>query len=87
VAALHNSQATHGNRATPGQAENMTEFKTLLRPLYSDTEASGNYFAEQAAFWKATLIQVLVDKEYIDADVQALQFNNATNKIFVANAT
>ena len=87
VAALHTSQSTHANRAQPGEGDNATEFKPMLRPLYSNSESSGNYFEEQAAFWKATLMQVLIDKEYIDANVQALQFNNATNKVFVANAT
>jgi hypothetical protein len=87
VAALHTSQATHTNRSKPGERENMTEFKPVLRPLYDDTDFSGNYFESQAEFWKGVLLDALTDAGHIDSDARTMKYNTADNKIFIANAT
>lgn len=44
VAKLHTSQITRVQRSSPG----ILEYKPVIRPLYADPDANGNYYAEQA---------------------------------------
>lgn len=83
VAALHTSSATRIQRGKP---RDITEFTPLIRPIYNDVDYTGNYFDDQAAFWKDALLQELTKSGVIEAESQTVRWNDGEKKIFVANA-
>ncbi|MDD4010495.1 MAG: hypothetical protein PHQ67_11935 [Fermentimonas sp.] len=85
VAALHTSQTTKTQRTTNAQSQ--VEFKPVIRPLYSDLEYTGNYFDEQAAYWRSTLDEALVAAEKKEADEGIVKYNSSERRIFVATAS
>ena len=85
VAALHTSQATKTQR-TAG-AHSQIEFKPVIRPLYNDVQYTGNYFDEQAAFWRNTLDEALIAAEKKEAGEGIVKYNSPERRIFVATAS
>lgn len=84
VAALHTSQTTRDQQR--GNLHNITEFTPLIRPLYNDVEYTGNYFDDQACFWKNALLEELTKQGVIDSESLTVRWNAQEKKIFVANA-
>lgn len=76
VALLHTSQATRQQRTEAGALE----YKPLIRPLYGDIADNGNYYAQQLAYWKAKIINLL--KELGIDKSGALKWNTPDKKIF-----
>lgn len=85
VAALHTSQTTKTQRTAGAQSQ--MEFKPVIRPLYSDMQYTGNYFDEQAIFWRNTLDEALIAAEKKEAGEGTVKYNSSERKIFVATAT
>lgn len=84
VAALHTSQSTKMQRSKPA---NGVEFKPTIRPLYDDIEQTGNYFAEQAIYWRGVLDEALVENDKKSEDENKMKFNGPDRKLFVATAS
>lgn len=81
TAELHTSQASKTNRNSSG----MQEYKPLIRPIYSDPQNEGNFFAEQAVFYYNKVQQLLITNAAdfgITAPVSVMDFNNKDMKIF-----
>jgi len=81
TAEIHTSQASKTNRS--GATNN--EYKPVIRPLYSDTQNEGNYFAEQGDYFYTKIKQTL--NKYavefgIESVSEAMDFNSAESKIF-----
>lgn len=85
VAALHTSQTTKTQRTAGAQSH--IEFKPIIRPLYSDMQYTGNYFDEQAAFWRNTLDEALIAAEKKEAGEGIVKYNSPERRIFVATAS
>ncbi|MDD4592262.1 MAG: hypothetical protein PHG06_17820 [Parabacteroides sp.] len=85
VAALHTSQSTKTQRTSGAQSQ--IEFKPIIRPLYSDMQYTGNYFDEQADFWRNTLDEALIAAEKKEAGEGTVKYNSSERRIFVATAT
>jgi len=83
TAELHTSQASKANRSDSGTRE----YKPLIRPIYSDLQNEGNFFAEQAVFYWNKVQQIL-NKYAVDFGREpfspALDWNNEERKIFNA---
>ena len=83
TAELHTSQATKQNRTGSGPPE----YKPLIRPIYSDPQNEGNFFAEQAVFYYNKVQQTLT-KYAVEFGIEpinsAMDFNGADMKIFNA---
>ena len=77
VAMLHTAQATKRQRT--GDAK--PEYKPVIRPLYEDLNDTGNYYAQQAEYWKAKIIELLADEFSIDKSGR-LDWNRKENRIF-----
>ena len=83
TAELHTSQASKTNRTGSGTPE----YKPLIRPIYSDIQNEGNYFAEQAVFYYSKVQQLLAanaDALGIAVPVTAMDFNSVDMCIFNA---
>lgn len=85
VAALHTSQTTKTQRTAGAQSQ--IEFKPIVRPLYNDLQYTGNYFDEQASFWRNTLEEALVAADKKKAGEGTVKFNSPERRIFVATAS
>ncbi|MEL7600559.1 MAG: DUF6712 family protein [Proteiniphilum sp.] len=83
VAALHTSQVTRLQRGKTSE----TEFKPVIRPIYSDITDTGNYFDEQAAFWRAQINESLISENIVTTSSQTIYFNSDSKRIFVAGAS
>jgi len=82
VAQLHTSQTTREQRSAPG----LLEFKALIRPVYADASANGNFYGEQADRAFGNALQVISSNAAqfgIDTLTPASEFNKIENKIFV----
>ena len=81
TAELHTSQAGKTNRSGSGTPE----YKPLIRPIYSDPQNEGNFFAEQAIFYMDKVQQTL-NKYAVELGIEpintAMDFNDADMKIF-----
>jgi hypothetical protein len=81
TAELHTSQASKLNRTGSGTPE----YKPLIRPLYSDPQNEGNFFADQAVFYYNKVQQTL-NKYAVEFGIEpinsAMDFNSADMKIF-----
>ena len=81
TAELHTSQASKLNRTGSGTPE----YKPLIRPIYSDPQNEGNFFAEQAVFHYNKVQQTLT-KYAVEFGIEpinsAMDFNTADMKIF-----
>lgn len=76
VALLHTSQTTRVQRSK----NNSLEYNPVIRPLYEDMAMNGNYYTEQAAYWRNMIISMLPDFG-IDISGSALKWNNEDNKL------
>ncbi|MDR0799790.1 MAG: hypothetical protein LBN18_08530 [Dysgonamonadaceae bacterium] len=76
AAALHTSQTTRLQRSRAGELE----YRPVIRPLYEDTTDTGNYYSQQADYWKAKIIKTLSDMG-ID-QTGALKWNTDEKKLF-----
>jgi len=81
TAELHTSQASKANRS----GSDTREYKPLIRPIYSDTQNEGNFFAEQAIYY-FNRIQQLLNKYAVEFGIEvvnmAMEFNSTEVKIF-----
>jgi hypothetical protein len=81
TAELHTSQASKSNRETQKERE----YKPLIRPVYADVASTGNFFAEQAAFYYSK-VQQLLNTNAVELGITpvdgALNWNSTDNKIF-----
>lgn len=81
TAEIHTSKASKANRS--GSTNN--EYKPVIRPLYSDIQNEGNFFAEQGDYFYTKIKQTL--NKYalefgIEAVSGAMDFNTAESKLF-----
>ena len=88
VAALHTAQATRIQRGTPASSKTSdTEYKPVIRPLSSDVAGTGNYFEDQAIFWRGQIDELMILENIISHSSQTLYFNSDSKRIFVAGAS
>ncbi len=88
VAALHTSQSTRLQRGNSVSSKTSdSEFKPIIRPLYSDVNTTGNYFEDQAIFWRGQIDELLISESIVSSSSQTLYFNSDSKKIFVAGAS
>jgi hypothetical protein len=83
TAEIHTSQASKSNRL--GSRLQSSEYKPVIRPLYSDIQNEGNYFAEQGDYFYTKIKQTL--NKYavefgIEVTSETMDFNSAESKIF-----
>lgn len=81
TAELHTSQASKKNREGSG----LMEYKPLIRPIYSDPQNEGNFFAEQAIYYFNKLQQTL--QKYavelgVEPTLKEVEFNKIENRIY-----
>lgn len=57
VAGVFSSQTTRAQRSTPGTPE----FKPVFYPLYNDITDTGNFYAEQAAYWDVMITEYMAE--------------------------
>ncbi len=77
VAELHTSQTTRIQRSK----NNSIEFKAVVRPLYFDTEDTGNYYSEQVRYWQGKILEALSELG-VDLSGGKMDFNSDERKIF-----
>lgn len=84
AAEVFTSEASKRNR-TGIDYEQYKEYKPLIRPLYVDNNDTGNYCAQQAAYYYTKVQQTMNDNaaEFgIEVINEAVDFNNEERKIF-----
>lgn len=88
VAALHTAQATRMQRGNPTSSRTSeSEFKPIIRPLYRDVTDTGNYFEDQAVFWRGQINELLISESIVSSSSQTVYFNSGSKRIFVAGAS
>jgi hypothetical protein len=79
VAELHTSTQTHQQRA---QNSNTIEYRPTIRPLYADTGATGNYYAEQSRYWMSQIESVIGQLVEEPDDSGKIEWNSFHRRIF-----
>lgn len=85
TAELYTSHASKRNRT----GSEFREYKPLVRPVYADTADTGNFYAEQAAYYLAKVQQTLnkyADDFGIVPVNDAIEFNSDEQHIYFAGA-
>jgi len=82
TAQLHTSQTTREQRSAPGTME----FKAIIRPIYEDSTANGNYYGTRAtSALQTALLLINTNAAYYGLETPvAFDYNKIENKIFVA---
>ena len=82
TAELHTSQTSRQERTNNKGTQ--PEYVAVIRPLFSDGEASGNFFAEQAEYYAGKISSFLADhaEELGITPTAALDYNTKDKKIF-----
>lgn len=75
VAGIFSSQTTRSQRSMPG----ILEFKPVFYPLFRDVTDTGNFYAEQAAYWDATITDFMAENA-VDLGLTPAVISNFNSK-------
>ena len=82
-AELYTSQTSHQERNGSGTPE----YRPVIRPLYNDTDETGNYFGDQSNYYAGKIYGFISDNAEelgITPTSTAIHFNSKDKKIFTS---